>query len=224
MTPTAAMIFTAGFGTRMGELTRELPKPMVPVGDRPMIAHAIDLLRDAGIEKIVANTHYLPDRIEPYLRDQGVEVHRETPDILDTGGGLRAAGTLLGKGPVITINPDALWLGANPVHQLLEAWRPGMQALLALVPKERARGISGSGDFSLESGRIRRKGPHFYGGAQIIETALLDRIDASVFSLNAYWDMLATLGDLHGLAYRGAWFDIGNPAGLAAANERLRNV
>ena len=116
MTPKAAMIFAAGFGTRMGALTRTIPKPMVPLGGRPMIAHAIDLLRDAGIEKIIANTHYLPDQIEPYLKDQGVKVLRETPDILDTGGGLRAALPLLGADPVVTINPDALWLGPNPIR------------------------------------------------------------------------------------------------------------
>ena len=45
----AAMIFAAGFGTRMGELTRSTPKPMLPLAGRPMIDHAIDLVRNAGI-------------------------------------------------------------------------------------------------------------------------------------------------------------------------------
>ena len=223
MTP-SAMIFAAGFGTRMGDLTRDLPKPMLPLGGRPMIAHTIDLLRDAGINHIVANTHYLADQIEQYLKDQEVLVHREMPDILDTGGGLRAALPILGDGPVITINPDALWQGPNPVLALLQAWSPKMRALLMLVPATGAVGATGTGDFSLEHGQIQRKGPFFYGGAQIITTDLLDQIEGSVFSLNAYWDLLAGIGPVHGIVHSGTWHDIGHPEGLAAAEESLRSV
>ena len=85
------MIFAAGFGTRMGSLTPDLPKPMIPVAGRPMIDHAVDLARDAGVGSIVANTHYQCEKLEPHLVALDVLALRETPDILDTGGGLRAA-------------------------------------------------------------------------------------------------------------------------------------
>ena len=63
----SAMIFAAGVGTRMGKLTSTTPKPMLPLGGRPMIDHCIDLLQEAGIETLVANTHYLPATLENHL-------------------------------------------------------------------------------------------------------------------------------------------------------------
>lgn len=216
---TAAMIFTAGFGTRMGALTRETPKPMLPLAGRPMVDHAIGLLRGAGVERIVANTHYLPDRIEPHLTGRGVQVLHEDP-ILETGGGLRAALPVLGTAPVITMNPDAAWLGPNPVRFLRDTWSEDMRALLVLVPLANAIATSSSGDFSLEQGKIRRTGPWVYSGLQMLKTDRLAEIEGDAFSLNAYWDLLASDGALHGVAYPGTWCDIGHPEGLAEA-ERL---
>lgn len=224
MTPTSAMIFAAGFGTRMSPLTDTLPKPMVPLAGRPMIDHAIDLLRTAGISKIVANTHYLPDQIIPHLRAKDILVSDEQPDILDTGGGLKSALPLLGPGPVITINPDAVWFTANPVSQLLNDWSPEMTALLMLIENNRAFGTSNTGDFSLEHGKIRRNGDHIYGGAQIINTDRIGEITQPVFSLNAYWDHLARSQELNGTVFAGDWCDIGTPTGLGLAESMLTHV
>lgn len=222
--PRSAMIFAAGFGTRMGDLTHDLPKPMIPLAGRPMIDHAIDLLRDAGLDRIVANTHYLPDRIEPHLSQRGITWVRETPRILDTGGGLKAALPRLGHGPVVTLNPDAAWTGPNPVKSLLSAWRPEMRALLLLVPLRRAQTNRDTGDFSLEHGEIRRKGPYLYTGAQIIRPDALAEIPEDVFSLNRYWDHLAEHGPLHGLVHEDGWCDIGHPEGLKRAEKMLAHV
>ena len=52
MTPQAVMIFAAGLGTRMGELTRDRPKPLIEVAERPLIDHALDLVRGAGIRRL----------------------------------------------------------------------------------------------------------------------------------------------------------------------------
>lgn len=222
--PRTAMIFAAGFGTRMGTLTRNIPKPMVPLGGRPMIDRTVSHLRNAGVDTIVANAHYLADQIAPYLSSQGVHVIHEHPRILDTGGGLRNALPALGPGPVITINPDACWLGGNPVEFLLQHWRDEMQSLLLLVPSATALGTNSTGDFSLEHGHIRRTGSFIYGGAQVIRTDRLNEIDQEVFSLNAYWDLLLKAGPLHGVTYDDGWCDIGTPQGLAIAEEALRGV
>ena len=216
MIPKAAMIFAAGFGTRMGELTRNTPKPMLSIGGRPMIDHAAGLLREAGVERLVANTHYLPEKLEPHLDDLGIVALREDP-ILETGGGLRAARTTLDCDPVITVNPDTIWEGANPALVLAEAWSPEMSALLMLVPTESAR----PGDFSLEHGRIRRKGPFLYSGLQIIRTDRLDEIAGEVFSLNRYWDHLMKSGPIHGVVYPGRWTDIGTHEALEKVNREI---
>lgn len=218
------MIFAAGFGTRMGALTKTLPKPMVALAGRPMIDHAIDLVSDAGVDRIVANTHYLRERIEPHLRSRKVHISSEQPDILDTGGGLKAALPLLGNDIVITLNPDAAWLGANPIKQLIAAWRSDMQALLMVVPLTKALTNRETGDFSLEHGEIQRQGAFLYTGAQIIRTTDIHRINSSAFSLNRYWDLLSENAPLNGIAYDGRWADIGTPDGLACAEKMLGHV
>ena len=215
MKPTAAMIFAAGFGTRMGKLTRDTPKPMLPLHGRPMIDHTISLLRAAGIERLVANTHYLPQALEPHLESRGVTPLREDP-ILETGGGLRAALPALGSSPVITMNPDALWSGPNPVETLRAAWSDDMTALLMLTPVNPGE----TGDFSLEQGEIARQGPYRYTGLQIIRTDRLAEIEDTAFSLNAYWDLLLASGPLHGILYPGAWTDIGTAEALARAERQ----
>lgn len=216
MTP-AAMIFAAGFGTRMGDLTKTTPKPMLQLAGRPLIDHSIDHLRAAGINRIVANTHYLADCIAPHLKDAGIKTSHEDP-ILETGGGLRTALPLLGPSPVITLNPDVAWNGPNPVSELLANWRDDMQALLMLTPSPDG---AEADDFSLEQGELRRSGPYRYTGLQLIQTHRLHDIETPVFSLNAYWDMLSDAGPLHGCIYSGKWRDVGTPEGLMAAEDLL---
>lgn len=213
----AAMIFAAGFGNRMGDLTKTMPKPMLPLAGRPLIDHSIDHLQAAGITRIVANTHYLADRIAPHLNRAGIETCHEDP-ILETGGGLRAALPMLDANPVITMNPDVAWKGPNPVSQLLASWRDCMQALLMLVPSPVGSEMD---DFSLEQGEIGRLGPYRYTGLQIIQTDGLHAIQDTVFSLNSYWDQLAERGPIHGCVYTGQWCDVGTPQGLAAAEKLL---
>ncbi len=221
--PRAAMIFAAGFGTRMGPLTAERPKPMVTLAGQPMIDHAVDIARAAGVTRIVANLHYHADMLARHLAPRGVALSREEPDILETGGGLRAALPLLGAGPVFTLNPDAAWRGPNPLAHLAPLWRPGeMDALLLLIPRDQARGYGGRGDFLADAqGRLARGPGMIYSGAQIIRTDLLHGIEDKVFSLNKLWDVMAARGRLFGVAYPGQWCDVGTPEGLARAERML---
>ena len=122
------------------------------------------------------------------------------------------------------MNPDAAWTGPNPVEALLSAWRPEMRALLLLVPLSAALTTREDGDFSLEQGEVRRKGPYLYTGAQIIPPAALGSIPDAAFSLNRYWDLLAATGPLHGIVHDGMWCDIGRPEGLAAAERMIAHV
>ncbi len=224
------MIFAAGFGTRMAPLTDTCPKPMLPLGGRPMIDYCIAMIRDAGDFGIVVNTHYLADQVEEHLTSvPNLRCIREEPDILETGGGLRNALPLLGSGPVITANSDVLWSGANPLRQLLADWRPDrMDGLMAMVPLSNARGYGGPGDFFLEQdGRLRRKGaaataPYVYGGVQIIKTDRLAGFAESSFSISLLWDRMIAAGRLFGTVHAGGWTDIGHPAGLQLAGEILR--
>lgn len=221
--PDSLMIFAAGFGTRMGALTRDRPKPLIEVAGTPLIDHALGLAREAGIGRIVANTHYLAGMMGAHLAAQGVTVSEEQPEILDTGGGLRQALPLLGTGPVLTLNPDAIWTGPNPLSALSAAWEaPRMGALLMLVPADQAAAHRGKGDFDIApDGRLTRGSAYVYTGAQVLAADRLGEIADPVFSLNRYWDLLARDGRLYGIVHPGDWCDVGTPEGIDAAEALL---
>lgn len=222
------MIFAAGFGTRMRHLTQDRPKPMVEVNSVPLIDHALALTQSLPAARTVVNLHYKPDMLIRHLAGRNVETILETPDILDTGGGLRNALPLLQHTTVMTLNPDVLWGGANPLTLLAKAWDPDrMEALLMCVPQHNAIGYTGSGDFITDAqGRATRGHGVVYGCAQIIKTDLLHSIPDKAFSLNVLWDMMIERNSLYTVEYDGKWCDVGHPEGIEPAQRMLdaRNV
>jgi MurNAc alpha-1-phosphate uridylyltransferase len=219
------MIFAAGFGTRMRPLTDDRPKPMIALQGRPLIDHALDIAAEAGADPVVVNTHYRAETLEDHLKGRDVHVLREAPKILDTGGGLRNARTVLGPGPVWTMNPDVLWLGPNPLRVVQDAWRPDeMDACLLCIPPEGLE-TGAAEDFSVDAaGRLSRGPGLHYGGVQIIRTEALDGIDAPAFSLNLVWDRLIAAGRCFAAVYPGRWCDIGTPENLGVAQRLLREA
>ena len=218
------MIFAAGLGRRMAPLTDALPKPLIEVAGRPLIDHALAVARDAGFRRIVVNSHYRAAQLDAHLAGQGVTVLHEAV-LLETGGGLKAALPVLGPGPVATLNSDAVWTGANPLGQLLDAWDPGrMQALLLLGAPARAHGHPGAGDFARDAdGRLTRRGPLIYLGAQILWTDRVATTTEAVFSMNRPWDAMIAAGGLCGAVHSGHWCDVGRPEGIAQAERMLRD-
>jgi MurNAc alpha-1-phosphate uridylyltransferase len=222
MTPCAAMIFAAGLGTRMGALTRDRPKPLIPVAGKPLLDHALTIARPVA-QTIVVNTHYLADQITNHLKGTDIRLSHEPGPVLETGGGLRAALPLLGPGPVFTLNSDAVWRGPNPLATLRDAWDPTrMEALLLLLDRPQAIGHTGPGDFALhDNDQITRAPALVYAGAQIIDPTGLAAIPDTVFSLNRLWDAMIARGTLYGLRYTGQWCDVGRPESIPLAEAML---
>jgi len=108
--PISAVIMAGGFGTRLRPLTDQTPKPMLPVGDRPLLERTIGRLREAGIRHLNVTTHHLAERITSYFgdgHDHGVEIQyvsEERP--LGTCGSLKLVDE--SPGPVLVINGDIL--------------------------------------------------------------------------------------------------------------------
>jgi N-acetyl-alpha-D-muramate 1-phosphate uridylyltransferase len=224
--PFPLMLFAAGFGTRMRALTADRPKPLIPARGRPLLDRALDLAQAAGAGPVVVNTHYLGAMIETHLAGTGVLISPEPGQILETGGGLQQALPLLGAGPVMTLNPDAVWRGANPLAMLSDAWDEGrMDALLLVQDAALVKGRSGNADFVVDAGgRIARAGGPdgvLYLGAQILRTGLVAAWPEKVFSLNRIWDQMISSGRAYALPYDGDWCDVGSPEGLAAAEALL---
>jgi MurNAc alpha-1-phosphate uridylyltransferase len=221
--PDAVMLFAAGFGTRMRPLTLDRPKPLIEVAGRPLIDHALTLAQGITPGTIVANLHYRADQLEAHLAHRPVRTITETPDILDTGGGLRHALPLLGPRPVFTLNTDAIWRGPNPLALLRDAWDPErMDALMCVIPVDQTIGYAGVGDFARDAlGRLERGAGLVYGGAQIMRTERLASISEPVFSLNRIWDAMQAEARLYGCIYPGKWCDVGYPGGIAKAEALL---
>ena len=216
------MIFAAGLGTRMRPLTDNHPKPLIKVAGQTLLDRALQIGREAGVGQIVVNSHYLGEQIAAHLAGQDIAISDESDLLLDTGGGLRQALPLLGEGPVMTLNPDVIWTGPNPLTGLLEAWDDRMDALLTLIPVERAMARVGGGDFAMDdSGRLTRQGDFVYGGAHMIRPERLAEIPEEAFSLNRIWDLLIAEGRAFGTVHPGGWCDVGRPEAIAQAEGLL---
>lgn len=223
--PHSVMLFAAGFGTRMKALTRDCPKPMIPVAGKPLIDHTLALAQEIQPQCIVANLHYLPEVLEAHLAPKSVLLSHETPKVLDTGGGLRHALPLLGSAPVFTANTDVIWKGVNPFQLARDCWDPTrMDALLVCIPSARCHGRTGAGDFSRAAdGQLSRGGDLVYGGVQILKTEGLHAISDTVFSLNLLWNQMAGAQRLFAVEYPGHWCDVGHPEGIAIAEDLIAN-
>jgi mannose-1-phosphate guanylyltransferase/mannose-1-phosphate guanylyltransferase/phosphomannomutase len=100
------MVLAAGLGTRLRPLTYEITKPMVPVLDRPVMEHIVDLLDKHGFREVIANLHYFPDSIREHFGER-LE-YRFEPELLGTAGGVRACAGFLGDEAFLVISGDAL--------------------------------------------------------------------------------------------------------------------
>ena len=155
------MILCAGLGTRLRPLTDELPKPLVPVGDRPAVAHVADAIRGAlpGV-RVVVNAHHRAEELARWAEPEGISVSAER-ELLGTAGGLAAAARHLGPADVLVWNGDIS--SALDPSRLLGAHRAeGAEATLAVAPR-----AAGEGNVGLdEAGRVvRLRGERF--GAEV---------------------------------------------------------
>jgi mannose-1-phosphate guanylyltransferase len=101
-----AMVLAAGLGTRLRPLTYEITKPMVPVLDRPVMEHIVDLLDRHGFDQVIANLHYFPDTIREHFGER--MEYRYEPELLGTAGGVRECREFFGEESFLVISGDAL--------------------------------------------------------------------------------------------------------------------
>jgi MurNAc alpha-1-phosphate uridylyltransferase len=179
------MVLAAGLGTRMRPLTEHTAKPLLSLGGRTLLDHALARLLAAGVRTIVVNTHWHADRVVAHLARHwdvplpplplwGQQIttltsprtsytirlqHEET--LLETGGAVRTALPDLGPAPFFVVNGDSFWLdgpAAPALARLAAAWADSLDAVLLLVPTFQVQGQIGAGDFFLDPlGRLRRR-------------------------------------------------------------------
>jgi MurNAc alpha-1-phosphate uridylyltransferase len=233
--PRTAMLLAAGLGTRMRPLTDRTAKPLLPLGGRPLIDHALDRLAEAGVETVVVNAHWHAELIAAHLHARSTQpprtiLQREvTP--LETGGGVKAALDLLGPSPFFVVNGDAYWVdGPRPaLDRLAAAFDPREVDGVLLVHRTcQVHAEVGYGDFAVDSwGALRRRGerevvPYIYAGLQIIAPALLEGSPDGSFSVNLAWDTAMAAGRLRAVVHDGLWFHLSTPIDLTEAATMLQ--
>lgn len=139
----SAMVLSAGFGTRLRPLTDEIPKPLVPIGDRPLLGISLQKLREAGARELIVNVHHHAEKIEKYISELSFSVHVSREErILGTAGGIAAARRFFSGGPLLIVNGDIV--GELPVESLLNASDRGL--VMALT-----RGRVGEGTVGVDA-------------------------------------------------------------------------
>jgi mannose-1-phosphate guanylyltransferase len=107
-----AMVLAAGLGTRLRPITYEIPKPLAPVLNRPVMEHILDLLRAHGFTEAIANLSHLPKQIQERFGDgsgHGLSLsYSVEEDLLGTAGGVRNVAEFFGAEPFLVISGDAL--------------------------------------------------------------------------------------------------------------------
>ena len=232
MRPDTAVILSAGLGTRMRPLTLTTPKPLLQLEGRPILAHTLDHLRQAGVENIIVNAHHLAGQIADFLKSYPGVVLSIEPALLETGGAITAmrAKNLLPDKPFFIINGDAFWVDgpSSMLGRLAAAFVPEKtDAMLLLARAASAVADTGRGDFLWpRDGGIRRReerevAPYLYAGVQIVTPALFAHAPPPPFSMNVLWDRAIEAKKLDAIVHDGLWFHLSTPDDLARADAVL---
>jgi NDP-sugar pyrophosphorylase family protein len=212
-----AFVLGAGLGTRLRPLTETTPKPMIPIFNKPLITFALDHLIAVGVESFVVNTHRLAEQFAElfgsgyYLEKPIALIHE--PVLLETGGGIKNAESLLRDGPFITYSGDVL--SDVSVENLIEEhFLRGNDVTLGL----RNTGLASS--IAVQGGRIidlRRKS----GGGDTYDFANIAVWNSEIFSRlrpNEKISFIPVLADwitenakIGGVVLdQGKWFNVGS--------------
>jgi len=226
-----AMILAAGFGTRLQPVTHTLPKPMVPLLNRPLIAWAVESFLAAGVRELIVNLHHLPEPLERYLSDEYAGradfFFSREETILGTGGGIRRVQPqLASEEEFFLVNGDTVQF---PRWDALREARRALDAIAALTLR-RAPENDKFTPVYLDEGRVTGFGngtgnAMMFAGSHVISTRIFETLPDRDFSgivEHAYVPLLASQREsLAGVVDDGLWFDIGTPQRYISASRAL---
>lgn len=205
-----ALLLAAGRGERMGALTHHCPKPLLSIGKERLIDRHLRLLKAAGIDEVVVNLHYLGGQIKEKLgdgRSYGVRiVFSEETSLLETGGGARAALSLLGNdAPFLMISSDVV---TDFDFRALTQLTPDLAHLVLVQnPVHHPKG-----DFALNPmGAVLPGSELTYSGIGVIAPALVLAPTKTRFAMREVLFPAAEQGLLTGCVHDGYWSDVGTP-------------
>lgn len=236
-----AFILAAGRGERMRPLTDHTPKPLLPVGGRPLIVWHLEKLATAGIREVVINHAHLGEQIEQTLGDGArwglrIAYSAEPPGALETAGGIAQALPLLGEEPFLVVNGDvycdldfSAFLRSTVEMAKNQGAKPRLASpatgahLLFVANPEHHRG----GDFGLAGSRVVAASAgsptYTYAGIGIYSPALFAEVPpGQAMKLRPLLDAAIAAGTLGASLHTGCWVDVGTPQRLAELDQVLR--
>jgi NDP-sugar pyrophosphorylase family protein len=232
-----AMILAAGKGTRLRPLTDTLPKPLIEVAGRPMIAFPLQLLRTAGIQEVVINLHHLGSQIRAALGDgraYGVHItYSEEDPILETGGAIAAVRDFLGDEPFVVLNADT-FIDVKLADVI--AFHQSRKALVTLLLRADPDALRRD-DIGIDAaGRIHRFLGHgtaagtpqtlarcLYGGIMVFEPRIFAYLPDGAYSItrDIFPRLLANQEPLYGYVHTAYWRVLDTPQDLAAGRREI---
>ncbi len=220
------MILAAGRGERMRPLTDRIPKPLLPVAGKPLIARLVERLARCGIAEVVINVSHLGGLIEAALGDGaafGVRIaYSRERDALETAGGIAAALPLLGEAPFLAVNGD-VYTDFDFTRLKIVSERLSAAAELAHVVLVDNPPHHPGGDFFLDGGMITTQGSarFTFSGVGVYHPALFSPVARGTkFQLVALLRERIAQRRVGGEHFGGVWIDVGTPERLARL-ERL---
>ncbi len=215
------MILAAGFGTRLKPITDYIPKPLVPILNKPLIEYTIDLLARHKITDIYINLHYLMDSLATYLGDgkkYGVKItYSKEKEILGTGGGIKKCEKFLKDGPFLVINSDIL-LDIDLFDLIQKHEESGALATMVLRKHPESKKY---GEFSVDEnglivnflGKGENISNHYmFTGVHLLEPEVFNYLETSRFSsiIDSFYRKAFDDGKaLLGYIMEGYWSDVG---------------
>jgi N-acetyl-alpha-D-muramate 1-phosphate uridylyltransferase len=218
-----AMILAAGRGERMRPLTDAIPKVLLEVRGKFLIAWSIEALARSGVREIVINHAHLGHMIEAALQDGrrfGVAIsYSREAEALETAGGIAQALPLLGDRPFLVVNGD-LFCDFDFSRLVGTDLRQNL-AHLVLVPNPPHHP---QGDFALNGAQVAESGQSklTYSGMGLYRPELFSSIrPGSKGQIAPLLRAAMARGQVSGEMHRGVWHDVGTPSRLSALNERV---
>ena len=226
-----AFVLGAGLGTRLRPLTERLPKPLIPICGKPLITFAFDGLLEAGIERLVVNTHHRAEAFAaafPEAKYGGAPItFRHEEVLLETGGGIKNVEDLLSGGPFVVYNGDIL--SDLPVDKAIQRhFAEGNEVTLVLRSAGGPLQVAFDGSSRRVTdigGRLRpESGEFLFTGIYVVDPAFFARIPAGTkISVVPIWmEMIREGARLGGIVLdEGEWWDLGTREQYQAVHQRM---
>ncbi|MBL8021548.1 MAG: NTP transferase domain-containing protein [Leptospirales bacterium] len=207
-------ILAAGFGKRMGDLTKDKPKPLLPVNGIPLIYYSLFQLFRWGLRETFINLHYRGDMIERELQDFPHMTLRfsHEKEILGTAGGLRKVLGQVEDEWLLVLNPDTVMAPAvamDPGNLAVQLTRTRGD-LLGLAPRKSHENVSAIQKLEDDTLRFEEHAPYYYMGYSFVRCERLRSLPAESFAeMGTIWRVQAAAGELRGFEYEGGLWDAG---------------